>query len=95
MATRKKPSAPVEFPNPDAAVEQIVITGTITMVDRSDVIVGPEPEKMEPPPGFITSAPDIAVFNVVDDSDNERRLAIAEWKRVTPRTERLRHPFEG
>jgi len=90
MATRKKPSAPVEFPDPDAPV---VITATIAIVDEGDVM-GPAPERTEVQ-GFITPTVDLPVFPVAADDDAERRLAIAEWKRVTPRSERLRHPFEG
>jgi hypothetical protein len=83
-----------EFPDPDAP---IVITAVIdAVIDPVDFgLVGPEPEREPPPPGFITAAPEIPVFPVADDDDAERRLAIAEWKRVTPRSERLRHPFEG
>lgn len=104
MAKRKPTPEPVveaaaptaDFPDPEAPV---VITGTIdAVIDAASfggLLVGPEPERMDPPPGFILHAQPVAVFPVLEDSDAERRLAIEEWKRVTPRSERLRHPFGG
>ena len=83
MAIKRTPkSATVEFPDPDA--KPVVITGTMDVV--IDVAnMGPAPERTEVQ-GFVT--PDVVVFGLVDDDDEEHRRA-QEWKMKYSRSQRL------